>query len=116
MRDFTEGAPLAGRFVSKRSHMIKRLRYNNHPPAQSAADDVRKKFAKEEANGFHVTYPRFTALFIPGMMLSPISWIVQKGKGRLIVDASTKLVSSDDTAAPNHHIPPPGQPGKFEEN
>jgi hypothetical protein len=43
MRAFTEGAPLAGRFVSKRSHMISRLRYDhNHPPAQTAAVDVRK--------------------------------------------------------------------------
>jgi hypothetical protein len=116
MRAFTEGAPLAGRFVSKRSHMICRLRYDNHPPAQTAAVDVRKKFAKEEANGFHVTYPRFTALFIPGLMLSPISWIIQKGKGRLIVDASTKIVGPDDTGAPNHHIPSPGQPGQFDEN
>jgi hypothetical protein len=115
MRVFTKGAPLAGRFISKQSHMIRHLRYDNHPPAQSAADDVRKKFAKEEANGFHVTYPHFTALFISGLMLSPISWIVQKGKGRLIVDASTKLVSPDDTGAPNHHIPPPGQPGKSDE-
>jgi hypothetical protein len=77
MRAFTEGVPLAGHFVSKRSHMIKRLRYDNHPPAQSAADDVQKKLAKEEANGFHVTYPCFTALFIPGLLLSPISWIVE---------------------------------------
>jgi hypothetical protein len=115
MRAFTEGVPLAGRFVSDRRHMIKRLRYNNHPPTASAADEVRKKFAKEEANSFHVTYPRFTALFIPGLMLSPISWIVQKGKGRLIVDASTKLCP-DDTGPPNLHIPPPGKPGQFDEN
>jgi hypothetical protein len=115
MRAFTEGVPLAGHFVSKRRHMISRLRYDNHPPVAAAADAVRQKFAKEEANSFHVTYPRFTALFIPGLMLSPISWITQKGKGRLIVDASTKL-STDDTGAPNSHIPPPGEPGRHEEN
>jgi hypothetical protein len=76
---------------------------------------VCEKFAKEEANSFHVTYPRFTALFIPGLMLSPISWIVQKGKCWLIVNASTKL-APNDSGAPNDHIPPPGKPGRYEEN
>jgi hypothetical protein len=61
--------------------MISRFRYDNHPPARAAADDVRKKFAAEEANSFHVAYPKFTTVFIPGLMLSPISWIIQKGKG-----------------------------------
>jgi hypothetical protein len=46
MRAFTEGVPLAGRFVSERKHMIRRLRYNNHPPTAFAADEVRKKFSK----------------------------------------------------------------------
>jgi hypothetical protein len=77
MRAFTEGVPLAGKFSSDQVNMIRRFRYDNHPPVASAAESVREKFAKEEANSFHVTYPRFTALFIPGLMLSPISWIVQ---------------------------------------
>jgi hypothetical protein len=115
MRAFTEGVPLKGKFLSRRRDMIRRLRYNNHPPVAAAADAVRQKFAAEEANSFHIPYPRFTAVFIPGLMLSPISWIIQKGNGRLIVDASTKL-SPDDTGPPNAYIPAPGVPGRFEEN
>jgi hypothetical protein len=61
------------------------------------------------------TYPRFMALFISGLMLSPISWIMHKGKGRLIVDASTKL-APDDSGARNDHILPPGKPSQYEEN
>jgi hypothetical protein len=84
--------------------MARRLRYDNHPPDAAAAAMVREKFAKEEANSFHVTYDsHFTALSIPGLMLSPISWIKQKGKGWLIVDASTRL-AQNDMGAPNNHI------------
>lgn len=70
-----------------KDYMICRLCYINHPPVAGAtADAMQQKFAKEEANSVHITYPKFTAVFIPGLILSPISWIVQKGKGRLIVD------------------------------
>jgi hypothetical protein len=104
MRAFTEGVPLAGNFLmSERINMARRLWYDNHPPDAAAAAMVRKKFAKEEANSFHVTYSHFTALSIPGLMLNPISWIEQKGKGWLIVDASTRL-AQNDTGAPNDHI------------
>jgi hypothetical protein len=48
MRAFTEGVPLAGRFVSERKHMIRRLRYNNHPPTASAADEVAKNLPRKK--------------------------------------------------------------------
>jgi hypothetical protein len=72
-----------------------------------ALDAVRQKFASEEALSFHLVFPKFVALFIPGMMVSPISWLFRKNKGRLIIDASSPL-APDDTGAPNTHIPPTG--------
>ena len=43
------------------------------------------------------------------------SWVVQKGKGRLVVDAST-LLHATDTGAPNSQIPRPGTAGRLHEN
>jgi hypothetical protein len=101
MRSLREGVPLSGVFASRRRDFIRRYLYNNHPPLQEALDDSRQKFASEEALSFHLVFPKFVALFIPGVMVSPISW----NKGRLIIDASSPL-APDDTGAPNTHIPP----------
>jgi hypothetical protein len=69
--------------------------------------DVRIKFAAEESMSFHLVFPKFVALFLPGLMLSPISWLFRKNKGRLIIDASSPL-GPEDSGAPNSHIPPNG--------
>jgi hypothetical protein len=82
---------------------------------QDALAAVRQKFASEEALSFHLVFPKFVALFIPGMMVSPISWLVRKNKGRLIIDASSPL-APDDTGAPNTHIPPTGAAARELEN
>jgi hypothetical protein len=76
---------------------------------------VRTKFAAEEAMSFHLVFPKFVALFLPGIMLSPISWLFRKNKGRLIIDASSPL-GPGDTGAPNSHIPPTGEAGRELEN
>jgi hypothetical protein len=76
---------------------------------------VREKFGKEEALSFHLVFPKFVALFVPGMMISPISWLFRKGKGQLIIDASSPL-GPDDTGAPNSHIPSTGEQDKELEN
>jgi hypothetical protein len=115
MRSLREGVPLSGSFVSKRSDFLRRFLYDNHPPLRGVLPDVREKFAKEEALSFHLVFPKFVALFIPGMMISPISWLFRKGKGRLIIDASSPL-GPDDTGAPNSHIPPTGESDKELEN
>jgi len=48
-------------------------------------------------------------------MIAPISWVVRKGKGRLVVDASAKL-DANDTGAVNDSIPKPGTPDQEREN
>jgi hypothetical protein len=75
---------------------------------------VQAKFAAEEANSYHIGLPRFLAMFIPGLFVRPISWIIQKGKGRIVIDASTKL-HHDDSGAPNLYIPAAGKTGMAEE-
>jgi hypothetical protein len=115
MRCLREGVPLSGSFVSKRSDFLRRFMYDNHPPLREVLPDVREKFAKEEALSFHLVFPKFVALFVPGMMISPISWLFRKGKGRLIIDASSPL-GPDDTGAPNSHIPSTGEQDKELEN
>jgi hypothetical protein len=77
--------------------------------------DVRIKFAAEESMSFHLVFPKFVALFLPGLMLSPISWLFRKNKGRLIIDASSPL-GPEDSGAPNSHIPPTGEAGQELEN
>jgi hypothetical protein len=101
--------------VSKWTDLVRRLRYDNHPPLAAQLAPTRGKLGKEEAKSFHIAFPRFIAFFMPGLMVSPLSWVVQKEKGRIIVDSSTKL-AKDDTGAPNEQIPKPGTPGRKDEN
>ena len=91
------------------------MAYDNHPPLAANLEATRAKFGQEEAKSFHIAFPRFVAQFLTGAMISPISWVVQKGKGRLVVDAST-LLHATDTGAPNSQIPRPGTAGRLHEN
>lgn len=115
MKSFREGVPLQGNIRSSRADLVRRIHYDNHPPLAANLDATREKFGKEEAKSYHIAFPRFVVYFIPGIMISPISWIVRKGKGRLIIDASTTL-HSGDSGAVNSQIPKPGAPGRMQEN
>ena len=110
LRSVHEGVPLAGTFSSKRSDFLLRLRCDNHPPLQAVLSDVRAAFGKEEAMSYHLHFPRWVANFIPGLMLSPISWVVRKDKGRLVIDGSSSIHPNGDTGAPNSCIPKPSAP------
>ncbi len=111
----TEGVPTAGVFECPRQDTYNRIHYDNHPPLEENKEDVRKKFIQEEELSYHLFLPRFLAFFIYGLFISPISWLLRKGKGRLVVDSSTALALAD-LGAPNVHIPKPGTPGRHEEN
>lgn len=99
-----EGAPLKGHFSCKLDTVIRRNQYDNHPPLREQYEAVRKKIAKEEQKSFHLLFPHFLVLFIFGLHLNPLTWIVRKGKGRMCVDCSTPLDSADD-GTPNASIP-----------
>jgi hypothetical protein len=79
-------------------------------------DNVRAKLAKEEAQSFHITLPQFLWCFLPGIHIAPMValWAWRKGKGRLCVDPSSKISSTDDRAA-NDSIPSPGLGGREDE-
>jgi hypothetical protein len=78
-------------------------------------EDVRAKFIQEELLSYHLFLPRFLAYFIYGLFISPMSWLIRKGKGRLVVDSSTVLTVGD-LGAPNISIPRPGTEGRYYEN
>jgi len=115
MESFEQGVPLAGTYHSKREDAVRRIEYNNPPPLRANLEATREKFGKEEAKSFHIAFPRFIAYFLFGIMIAPISWVVRKGKGRLVVDASAKL-DPDDTGAVNDKIPKPGTEQREREN
>jgi hypothetical protein len=115
MRAFTEGVPLRGHFCSSLKDLQTRIQYDNHPPVSGNMEAVRVKFAEEEANSFHLSLPRTLAMFVHGLFVNPIAWIIQKGKGRICIDCSTKLHPTD-TGAPNTYIPAPGTAGREDEN
>ena len=114
MRILTEGAPLHGVFQCRSADTYARIAYNNHSPLADAADAVREKFGKEEARSLHLAFPRFVAYFLPGLMISPISWVIRKGKGRIVVDCSAKLHATD-TGCINDKIPNQGSAGNADE-
>jgi hypothetical protein len=112
-RAMTEGVPLRGHFQCSAADTRERIRYNSHPPTSQNQNDARKKFAAEEANSYHIGLPSFLAMCILGLFVSPISWVIKKGKGRIIIDPSTKLCHND-SGVPNSYIPPTGTPGMEE--
>jgi hypothetical protein len=113
-RLFTHGSPLAGHFSCSFDNVCRRERYDNHAPLAQVQEDVRAKFAKEEERSYHVALPRWMCFFIYGLFLSPITWVIRKGKGRICIDNSSKVHAADD-GAPNDYIPAPGTPGREDE-
>jgi hypothetical protein len=110
----SDGAPLQGEFLCARKDTLERIKYDNHPPLQAVLPAVRKKFAKEEAHSYHLHFPKWVAFFLYGLFISPISWIVRKTKGRIVIDSSTVLRPAD-TGAPNSYIPTVGTDGREDE-
>jgi hypothetical protein len=106
-RMFTEGIPLRGHFVSPSADLSARDRYNNHPAVQDNYEEVEQKFAKEEDKSFHIHLPRFLLYFIAGLMLNPLQWAWQKGKGRICVDCTNGPDGPDTDGSANTYIPKP---------
>jgi hypothetical protein len=106
-RIFTEGVPLEGHFVTPTAALSSRDHYNNHPAVADNYDAVEQKFAKEEEKSFHIHLPRFLTYFIVGLMLNPLQWAWQKGKGRICVDCTNGPDGPDTLGSANTHIPKP---------
>jgi hypothetical protein len=103
----TEGVPLKGHFNSPFSALQSRDAYDNHPAVDSNLANVEAKFAKEEEKSFHIHLPRFLVSFILGLLLNPIQWAIQKGKGQICMDCTNGPESADTTSSANTFIPSP---------
>lgn len=113
-RIHTEGAPLAGTFCCNARDVRARIQYDNHEAIQPHREAIRAKFVEEEGQSYHIMLPRFLAIFFYGLFISPITWAIRKGKGRLCVDSSSRLHALD-SGAPNVPIPKPGVEGREDE-
>jgi hypothetical protein len=78
--------------------------YNNHPAVAAQQADVEAKFVEEEANSFYFHLPRFLLPFIYELILAPLQWALQKGKGRICVDCTN---GPDPAGSANTYIPKP---------
>jgi hypothetical protein len=91
-RMFSEGVPLLGHFLSQSAEVLARDRYDNHLAVKANYAAVEKKFVKEEEKSFHIHFPRFMLYFIVGIMLNPLQWAWQKGKGRVSIAPTGPMV------------------------
>ncbi|CAJ1953852.1 unnamed protein product [Cylindrotheca closterium] len=88
------------------SATVLREEYDNHPAAAANFSKVEEKFAKEEWKAYHLHYLQFVFQFIPGLVINPIQWVFDKGKGRICIDCSN---GPDDLGSINTYIPKPKQ-------
>jgi hypothetical protein len=92
-----------------------RIAIDKNTLAQLSLVDVRAKFAAEEANSLHIGLPRLFAMFINGLFMTHLSWVIYKSKSCILIDESTQL-HPVDTGDINDYIPTTGFPRAHEEN
>jgi hypothetical protein len=83
-RDFcvcTDGVPLACDHHCSFESVSQRNLNDNHPGLAKVTDEVRARFAKEEAQSFHIAFPWFIWRFIGGLHLTVLVWVIHKLKG-----------------------------------
>jgi hypothetical protein len=113
-RIFTQGVPLQGHFECPSDEIPIRNVYDNHPAVAKNQEAVEEKFAKEEQKSFHIHFPRFVIGFIVGLLLNPLQWEWDKGKGRICVDCTNGANGPDNMGSANTHIPKPSPDHKDE--
>jgi hypothetical protein len=94
-----EGVPLACNHECSFESVSWRNLYDNHPGLDEVQEEVRARFAKEEAQSFHIAFPRFIWRFIVGLHLAALVWAIRKLIGRLCVNPSSTIHPDDDGAA-----------------
>jgi hypothetical protein len=65
---------------------------------------VEAKFVKEEEKAFHIHLPGFIIWFLPSLILAPLQWVTQKGKGCIYADCTN---GPDIAGSANTSIPKP---------
>lgn len=104
-----EGAPLKAVFHTPDEEVFPRVVYNNHPAVTENWDKVMPKFAKEEHLSYHVHFLRFLHPFLYGLIVNPIQWAVDKGKGKICIDCSHGVIAKeeDPIGSANTYTPKP---------
>ena len=138
---FTRGAPVSQHYQCSFESLESREKYDNHAPLSEVEDQVRTKFNKEERLSYYVMFPRSIWAFIPGLGISPLTFIGPKtpgAEGRICLDPTSVLPATfefpiknsgkepgeepgrrtarPDDGAPNSQIPNTGTPGKEDTN
>lgn len=141
---FTRGAPVAQHYSCSFESLELRQRYDNHPPLSEVESEVRAKFNKEERLSYYIMLPRSLWAFIPGLGISPLTFVVKSpgAEGRICLDPTSVLPSTFalketihddltidepapppkkptvtvDDGAPNSQIPKTGAPGQEDTN
>lgn len=108
----TEGVPLKAHYTSPAQETVARDRYDNHPAVKANQVHIEAKFAKEEFKSYHIHFFRSLYKFIPGVMINPIQWAFDKGKGRICIDCTN---GPDPAGSVNTQIPKPGTPERIDE-
>ena len=76
--------------------------YDNHASLSEHGPAVLAKVVVSGAiNHFLLVPPRWIWRFLYDLFLSPIGFLLRKGKGRIVVDPSTHICDADDTSALN---------------
>ena len=100
----TGGAPLKANYTTPHSILDKRNTYDNHPAVKENHEKVEAKFAKEEWKSYHIHYHRWLFPFVYGLVINPIQWVFDKGKGRICIDCTN---GPDSRGSVNTYIPKP---------
>ena len=101
----TGGVPTKADYVTPYDVPRIRHEYDNHPAVAENMAKVEAKFAKEEWKSYHVHYHRWLFHFLPGLIISPIQWVWDKGKGRICIDCTNG--PPDKKFSVNFFIPKP---------
>ena len=98
------GAPVTAAYACSRADLAARNLYDNHAGISDHGPAVLAKIISGCNNHFVLVFPRWIWRFIYGLFLSPIGFLLQKGKGRIVVDPSTRIHDDGDSGALNDHM------------
>jgi hypothetical protein len=91
-----------GDFDTPMREVVARDWYDNHPAVSQNEATIKEKFTKEEWQSYHIHFLRFLMAFVYGLILNPIQWAFDKGKGRICIDCTNGL---DQHGSENTYIP-----------
>ena len=85
------GGPVSASYECARTDMRSRNIYDNHSTIEEYADAVRENIVSGIDDHFIIVLPRWIGLFIYGLFLSSIGFILRKSKGCIVVHPPTRI-------------------------